>query len=40
MTLKEVIPALPVWAENYNKKMDAEEAFNKHNHLFRYQNIN
>ena len=37
MTLKEVIPLLPNWADGYNKLLNASDAFNKHNHLFRYQ---
>ena len=37
MTLKEVIPDLPSWAKDYNKKMDADETFNKRKHLFRYE---
>ena len=36
MTLKEYIPAVPAWAENYNKKLDVFETFEKQKHLFRY----
>ena len=36
MTLKEYIPAVPAWAENYNKKLDVFEAFEEQKHLFRY----
>ena len=39
MTLKEVIPHLPNWAKDYNKKVDAHETFNKQKHLFRYKVI-
>merc|ERR1719510_1429042 len=34
MTLKEYIPAVPAWAENYNKKLDVFETFEKQKHLF------
>ena len=35
MTLKEVIPALPSWAKNYNKRLNASETFNRQKQLFR-----
>ena len=37
MTLKEIIPALPSWAKNYNVRLNASETFNKRKHLSRYE---